>query len=196
MRLLLMLFLLSTIFSPVYAQTSEEDRRLEEEKRASLQETAPDVGEIDIEALTPAGGELAFFEVLMNKRASTWEDGIQVIFELLGLETDIKDFSARMEYLYHQRSLPLKHYGQGYTWKEETLITKGQLAFLLCKALKIKGGLHMRLFGINERYALKEIVFEKIIVRGSPQDLISGKELTLTFLNAVQFLSTRQKPSN
>ncbi len=60
---------------------------------------------------------------------------------------------------------------------EESELTKGHLAYLLCGALKIKGGLTMRIVGITRRYALREAIYVGLIERGSTEEFVSGREL-------------------
>ena len=71
-------------------------------------------------------------------------------------------------------------------WKlaEESKLTKGTLAFLLCRTLAIKGGLTMRLTGTSRRYALRECAFLGIMTAGSTDEYVSGRELIDTMQRA------------
>jgi len=68
-------------------------------------------------------------------------------------------------------------------------LRKGQVAYMLCKALDMKGGLWLRLLGLSQRYALRELVYERVMVPGNVQDFMSGKELISTLNQAADYLA-------
>ncbi|MEW5693929.1 MAG: hypothetical protein AB1765_11615 [Candidatus Hydrogenedentota bacterium] len=83
-----------------------------------------------------------------------------------------KDFEFQLEFLKKKKIL----------FKEtptdpKIRLAKGTVAVMLCKALKIKGGIMLRLFPDNQKYALKELVYLKLIGDDSINEWISGKEL-------------------
>ena len=56
-------------------------------------------------------------------------------------------------------------------------VDKGTIAYMLVKALGIKGGLTMSVFGPSRRYAFRELVFLRIMKGGTPGEYITGREL-------------------
>ena len=56
-------------------------------------------------------------------------------------------------------------------------VDKGTVAYMLVKALGIRGGLTMSVFGPSRRYAFREVVFLRIMKGGTPGEFISGREL-------------------
>jgi hypothetical protein len=83
------------------------------------------------------------------------------------------DFVADKQYLRDQGVLS--------AWLERAAaddpLRKGRLATLLCRALQIKGGLWMRLFGPVPRYALQECVYLDLMVGGAEYAHVTGGEL-------------------
>ena len=71
--------------------------------------------------------------------------------------------------------------------QETSPMTKGTLAYMLCQALEIKGGLTMRLFGINRRYALRECQHKGLIVGGVMDEYVTGRELLDVLTNATVY---------
>jgi hypothetical protein len=61
--------------------------------------------------------------------------------------------------------------------KAEEPIDKSCLAVLVCRALGIKGGLWMHLFGPQPRLALRECVYHELMVSGADYAYVSGGEL-------------------
>ena len=61
--------------------------------------------------------------------------------------------------------------------KAEEPIDKSCLAALVCRAMNIKGGLWMHLFGPQPRLALRECVYHELMVPGADYAHVSGGEL-------------------
>ena len=68
---------------------------------------------------------------------------------------------------------------------EAAPVSKGTVAYLLVKTLKIKGGLTMAVFGPSRRYAFLECLYLKLISGGTPGEYVSGREL-LDILTAAE----------
>lgn len=60
---------------------------------------------------------------------------------------------------------------------DKTPLTKGKIAYMICQACGLRGGLWMNLFGPSERYCLKEAMYHDIIRTGSLHIFVSGPEL-------------------
>lgn len=58
-----------------------------------------------------------------------------------------------------------------------TPLTKGKLAYMICQALGIKGGLTMRLFGPSERYCFFECQYLELMAGGAAYQHCAGGEL-------------------
>ena len=68
---------------------------------------------------------------------------------------------------------------------EQAPVSKGTVAYMLVKALGIKGGLTMAVFGPSRRYAFRECVYLRLIPGGTPGEPMSGREL-LDVLSAAE----------
>ena len=68
-------------------------------------------------------------------------------------------------------------------------LRKGLAAYMFCKALGIKGGLAARVFGMNERYAMKELIFEEMMYPGDARDIVRGKELIVMVTRSAEYLA-------
>ena len=82
-------------------------------------------------------------------------------------------------------------------WKPDPQkkLTRGKVAYMLVKILKIKGGLTMRLFGPSERYALKELEFMELMDGGMTWRSVSGRELVAVLARADEYMQ-EQKAKN
>ena len=61
--------------------------------------------------------------------------------------------------------------------KLDEQLRRGQFAYMLCKALDIKGGLTMRIIGTRERYALREVIFLGLMPDVNKAKYVNGMEV-------------------
>ncbi len=65
----------------------------------------------------------------------------------------------------------------GWELEEPARLTKGTLAYMVCKAAGVKGGLTASVFGMSRRYALKECLYLGLIAGGTTDEYVTGREL-------------------
>jgi hypothetical protein len=172
--------------SPAGAQTEESktERRVEEETRASLASTEAVVEPAKAGVSPRQAINREYFKRLINQSRARKVDGVYTVIVLLGKEKQFTSFPAEVEFLKENGYLP-----KGAAWDLNDSLTKGELAFMLYKALKIKGGVHLRVFGASQRYALSELVFMGIMVRGHQDDVVTGRELAYSFIESADYLA-------
>lgn len=61
--------------------------------------------------------------------------------------------------------------------EESALVTKGTLAYMLCKTLGIKGGVTASVFGMSRRYAFRECVYVGLLSGRTDMEYVTGREL-------------------
>ena len=105
---------------------------------------------------------------------------------LLKQEEKLNDFSQRKQFLIDNELLS-RRAATGFS--EKNPLRRGLLAYMIYKALGIKGGLTLRLLGPNQRYAHKELVYRGLMVSGSSAEFITGEELVYVFVKATDFLA-------
>jgi len=81
------------------------------------------------------------------------------------------DYAARVQLLKSRRMLP-----EGFNQPPDAAVQRGTLAYALCRALQIKGGVTMRVLGNSDRYATRELQFMGLFPPGSQQQTFSGTE--------------------
>ena len=168
-------------------------QRIEEENRESLQptETVPPEEESPQKAVLPHQAiDQEYLQRLEHQRQARKVDGVYVVMVLLGKQKDFASFPEQFSYLKQNGYFP--QYETGSDLNEP--LRKGELAFMLCKTLKIKGGVHLRLFGLSERYAFSELIFQGIMPYGNQQEIVTGPELISIFNQSVDYITGRFKP--
>ena len=152
------------------ANNLEQDRRIEEEKRRQLRpkEAALQKRTTPEPAQKP---ELTreMYDQYLDKEIASIGDGKDLIGQLVEGRANL---SSRIEEL-----------------SDDEPLSRGTLGLMICDALDIKGGLSMRMFRWSKRYAHKELVYLGVMVSGSSREYISGKELLVTFIQAINYMT-------
>ena len=124
----------------------------------------------------------AYLRRIFEKDRASYGDACRAVLSLLKDEHTDADFAAVSGDLSGRGIV-----ASDWNLQETSLLTKGTLAYMLCQALEIKGGLTMRLFGINRRYALRECQHKGLMVGGVMDEYITGRELLDVLTNATVY---------
>jgi len=179
-----------------WAQTVQQDRRIEEEKRDSLQPTValqPSRQAVIPQAAAPVPQPLKelYLFTLVQKRIAFRYDAAKAIVILMGVDEEYLDLTSQVAYLQAHGFIP-KRYRHAFDPMEP--LRKGVVASMVRQALGIRGGLALHLFGPTERYALKELAFLGIMAPGHVDDVVSGEELVQIMDQVVRAKLKRQPP--
>lgn len=173
-----------------WAQSLEDRRRVEEEKRMDLSSSEfylPEAGEFGSSEVVP--GQNAYFSRLITKEVADLSDAYQALVVLMGVDGQYPDTASQFDFLKGEGIIP-KSVVQGSD--HNTLLRKGAAAYMFAKTMGIKGGIILRIFGLSERYAFKEQVYQGIMYPGNVNDVMSGPELVLTLTQAADHMADRQ----
>ncbi len=116
---------------------------------------------------------------LFEQDRATYEDACRMVLSLASGRPEGGEFEALRRGLLERDLID-----PGWTTAPSEPVTKGTVAYMLCRALGIRGGLTMRLFGITRRYAFRECVYLGIFAGGTPDEYVSGRELIDVITNA------------
>jgi len=76
---------------------------------------------------------------------------------------------------------------------ETAPLTRGKLAFMICRAAGIRSSLYMRLGIPRERYAIREAVFHDLMTSSSPHRYVSGSELLDVLAKTREYVKRRDR---
>lgn len=124
-------------------------------------------------------GRTAYLRRIFEKDRASYGDACRAVLSLVKNEHTDAEFAAISGDL-AGRGVVSADWGL----QESSLLTKGTLAYMVCRALDLKGGVTMRLFGINRRYALRECIHRRLIARGTVDEYVTGRELIDVITNA------------
>ncbi len=131
----------------------------------------------------------AFFRVLAAKPNATMEDAVKAIY-MLNVKESLSEkmtFTEICDILLQKKLIK-----RSYAKDPDRLVNRGQMAYMICKAIGIKGGLTMRLFGVSERYGYRECVYLGLIPAGTRADKISGSEMLGILAHAMDYREKHQ----
>lgn len=195
-RIISLLLCLYLFPSLLLAESQEEKRKIEEEKRHSLRSSeiyASREKEVAPQPAVPLEPEdLIYFIELTPKRITYGYDACKAIVVLMGVEYEYIDLNSQTAFLKEKKLLPKKIESE---FDPMQPLRKGVAAYMFCKALGIKGGITLRLLGMNQRYAIKELSYEGIMSSGNTNDIVSGEELVSIVTQAADYKSKREQTS-
>jgi hypothetical protein len=133
-------------------------------------------------------GSAALARNVIDRQAVSLHEGMQgVIVFSVGRLTDMS-YKGCALFLTQKGVIP----GQwGIMYSEKTPLTRGMLAYMLVRALGIRGGLTMQVFGPSERYALRECQKMELIERGSANSQVSGREFLSIMRKAGEYAKNK-----
>lgn len=114
----------------------------------------------------------AYLRRIFEKDRATYGDACRAVLSVVKDEHTDADFGAVSGDLAGRGIV-----ASDWNLNEASLLTKGTLAYMACKALDIKGGLTTRVFGMSRRYALREAQHVGLITGGSMDEYVTGREL-------------------
>ncbi len=190
MKKILGILLIIAVFpSLLMAGITEENRRIEEKKRKSLRPTEGRVIK-EKKRVTPSLDpvDLVYLAGLMSKKVAYRYDAYKALTILMRVEDQYFDLGSQVVFLKNKNILP-----KNLKAELDTTIPlrKGLTAYMFLKALDIKGGVLLRLFGINERYALKELVYQGMMSSGNVKDIVDGDELVSILFQANSYMEKK-----
>lgn len=177
------------------AQTLQQDRRIEEEKREELKPTVPPPG-VPAAPARPVGAPPVpqpiaplYFAMLAQQRVVFRYDMAKAITVLMGVDEEYIDLNSQVAYLQTKGFLPKQN---AQTFDPMLPLRKGEAAYVFLQALGLRGGAALHVLGPTERYALKELAFRGFMAPGHVRDLISGDEFVQLMTQAAQHQAKRE----
>jgi len=139
---------------------------------------------------TSAESDAQFFMLLACKPAATLGDGYRAVALLVRGDNQLTDQAACRKFLV-ERSIARAAWGDDL----KAPLSKGRLAYLVCQALGLKGGLTMRLIGPTERYCLLECAYLNLMVGGTDYKHVTGVELVSVIDRADRYRAEHSPPA-
>lgn len=140
----------------------------------------------------PLQADNSFFRVLAAKPNATLEDTIKAVYMLSTGESSVenKSFEQVCDIMRQKGVVVVK---DPWSKTPDRMVNRGQISYMLCKALGVRGGITMHLTGVSERYAFRECVYLNLVPAGTQWDLVTGGELVGILANAAEYQEKHRK---
>jgi hypothetical protein len=120
----------------------------------------------------PVATRMEFWHTLNDRPLASNDDAFHALLLYFDGKDDATDYAGRVRTLKSRGWL-----GGGFNEPADRAVERGVVAQALVKALNLKGGVTMRLFGSSPRYALRELQFKGLLPDSSVNQVFSGSEL-------------------
>lgn len=121
--------------------------------------------------VTDPDTDVEFWHSLSERPLTSNDEALHGVLLLIDGGDPHPDYAARVAAMRARRLLPA-----GFDRPADEALTRGTLAVALVQALKIRGGIMMRLAGPHPRYATRELQYLAIYPPSSPNQTFSGAE--------------------
>ena len=129
-----------------------------------------------------------FLREMAGKEEITLADGCRAIYCFVGGDENEKNIDTILADLLERKCIK-----KNYQGKAERKLTRGQFAYMLCRALDIRGGLTMMVIGTTERYALRECIFRELMPDVNQGKYVTGLELLGVLSRAEKYREEKGK---
>jgi len=144
----------------------------------------------DGEATLPAGeNSAAFLDRMSSLDTLTENDAMRGMLMLEGGD-NTKTFRQRVDLLIERKILDPK--GDHAASRP---LTRGKLAYMVCRACNLSGGIILRLTGNTERYCLRELQYRNMMTEGSGSTAVTGMEFSSVLTRADIYRRTGRFPN-
>jgi len=115
--------------------------------------------------------QMEFWHRLVDRKLTSNDEAFHGLLLFLDGEDPAEDYTARVTILKERNLL-----SEDFDEPADAAVRRGSLAVAIAHALRIRGGLTMRIFGPTPRYATRELQYLSIYPPSSPHQTFSGAE--------------------
>ncbi|MBI4577779.1 MAG: hypothetical protein HY722_16080 [Planctomycetes bacterium] len=137
----------------------------------------------------PARADNRFLRELIDKPNATFSDAVKVLHVLAVGDTPKLEYEPCLVALVKRRVVSLD-----WDLDPDAKLTWGQFSIMIFRALDLKGGISTRLltllWGLNDRYAYRELTYLRIVPESGQHEFVSGEEVLTTLRRAQTWRDT------
>ena len=131
--------------------------------------------------------QMDFWHQLAEQPVTSNDDAFHALLMFTDGADPAADYAGRVQALKSKGLLP-----GGFNQPANQAVDRGTFSVSLAKALKVRGGIVMGLFGPSPRYATKELEFAEVYPTSSPNQTFSGSEFLAVMSRAEEYQKARQ----
>jgi hypothetical protein len=131
--------------------------------------------------------QIDFWHRLAEQPITSYDDAFHALLLFADGQDPANDYAGRVAALKTRGWL-----ANGFDRPAEEAVDRGTVSVALAKALEVRGGLVMSLFGPSRRYATKELEFLEVFPASSPNQTFSGSEFLAVMSKAEEYQKAEQ----
>ena len=131
--------------------------------------------------------QMEFWHRLADQPVTSNDDAFHALLLFSDGSDPAADYAGRVRALKAKDLLPAS-----FDQPANRALDRGTFSVALAKALKVRGGIVMSLFGPSPRYATKELEFASVYPSSSPNQTFSGSEFLAVMSRAEEYQKARQ----
>ena len=174
--------------STAKAQASEKNKKIKAPAKtthATKTKKKKAQPKTDPKATRPAPDEADFFVNLTMKKLVTFEDGCRGLRTIQTGAYPTETFNKLLTEMKKDKTAR-----KGWKATPDKPLTFGRCAYMLCRMLKIRGGITMIVFGTSERYGLRECVHLHLMPTGAGNHHLTGADFLAILSRAQAYKET------
>jgi hypothetical protein len=140
-------------------------------------------------ALPADDGSPGFLDRMASQQNVCENDAFRGMLMLLDGQDKAETFQQRAEKLAEKGVI-----ARGWRHDAARALTKGKLAYMVCQACKVRGGVTMTLTGPSQRYCLRELQYQEMMSSGSVFTKVTGMEFVAVLTRADTYMRTGELP--
>ena len=129
--------------------------------------------------------QMEFWHQLAESSITSYDDAFHALLLFVDNQDAATDYAGRVNQLKSRGLI-----AQSFEQPGNVPVDRGTLAVALARALKIRGGVVMSVFGATPRYATKELEFLEVFPASSPNQTFSGSEFLAVISRAEDYQNT------
>lgn len=131
--------------------------------------------------------QMEFWHQLADQPVTSNDDAFHALLLFADGSDPAADYAGRVRALKTKNLLP-----GAFDQPANRALDRGTFSVALAKALRVRGGIVMSLFGPSPRYATKELEFASVYPSSSPNQTFSGSEFLAVMSRAEEYQKARQ----
>jgi hypothetical protein len=130
-----------------------------------------------------------YIDRVQSQKYVSENDAMRGILMLVDGKDEQPDFAARVRSLRDRGIVD-----GGWRFQADRPVTRGRLAYMVCQALRVRGGVTLTLAGPSQRYCLRELEYQGFFASDIATTQITGGEFVSVLTRADAYKKQRVVP--
>lgn len=139
--------------------------------------------------LAAGEGSAEFLDRISSQNRVSEDEALHGVLLLLDGEDPCENFEQRVHKLAQRKIV-----SSNWSYNGDEAITRGKLAYIIYQACNLSGGVTVTVTGPSQRYCMRELQYQNIMVAGAFYYPVDGMEFVAVLTRADALLETGEVP--